>query len=134
MARSALGHLRRFLPVQAKSALRPITRTFSDVRKVPILLQKSICCGRRAKLRNVRIGKDWFLNQSCVWVLDFESMLLPPMSKILLQQYLPSADIDGYSFPTKRRPRWQRIASNVVLTAKEGRAFGAGGTIRLTDR
>jgi hypothetical protein len=43
---SLVGHLRRFLLVQAKSALRPITtrkRTFSDVRKV---LKADIADGR----------------------------------------------------------------------------------------
>jgi hypothetical protein len=61
---------------------RPITPSFGG-----ILLQKSVRGSRREKLRNVRIGKDWFLNQSCVGVPDFESMLLAPMPKILLQQY-----------------------------------------------
>ena len=44
--------------------------------------------------RNNRIMGADFLNQSCVFDVHLESMLLRAPLKILFQQYLPKADID----------------------------------------
>jgi hypothetical protein len=60
-----------------------------DVRKVPIVLQKSPQKGCRIEMRNNRITAVEFLNQRCGLALDLESMLLTQVPKIVLQHYLP---------------------------------------------
>jgi hypothetical protein len=59
---------------------------------VPILLQKSPSNGSKEKTRNNRIRMSARLNQYCDLAADFESTFLARDPKIILQQYLPSAD------------------------------------------
>jgi hypothetical protein len=47
-------------------------------------------------MRNDRIGASGFSNQRCELALDLESMLLVQMLKIVLQPYLPKADLACY--------------------------------------
>jgi hypothetical protein len=47
-------------------------------------------------MRNDRIGASGFSNQRCELALDLESMSLVQMLKIVLQPYLPKADLACY--------------------------------------
>jgi len=69
---------------------------------VPILLQKSPSGLCEMELYNNRIQSAALLNRFCVFVRGLESMFRDEMLKILLQQYLPSADI-GVDIRSPRR-------------------------------
>src|SRR5205823_10663446 len=61
------------------------SRTFPEVREVPIVLQKSPWRSSRIKIRNNRIGANRFLNQPCALIPDLESIMRARMRKIVLQ-------------------------------------------------
>src|SRR5215475_718397 len=69
------------------------SRTFPEVREVPIVLQKSPSGLCEIEICNYRIGAPVLLNRCCAFQPDLESIFLAEMLKILLQHNLPFADI-----------------------------------------
>jgi hypothetical protein len=78
------------------------TRTKSLCRSMSaygrIVLQNSPRGGWQAISRTNRIGTNKFLHQGCAQAPDLESMLLARTLKIVLQHYLPQADIRALPF------------------------------------
>src|SRR5262245_61259477 len=68
-------------------------RTSSEVREVPIVLQKSPSGLCEIEICNYRIGAPVLLNRCCAFQPDLESIFLAEMLKILLQHNLPIGDI-----------------------------------------
>src|SRR5215475_5880269 len=65
------------------------SRTFPEVREVPIVLQKSPSGLCEIEICNYRIGAPVLLNRCCAFQPDLESIFLAEMLKILLQQNRP---------------------------------------------